>query len=150
MTTTTTEKLQPLDDGLAFEFQLVAEPRLHVRARFQQQRYWDPSHKTRCHVTLDDGDVPMDTPPYGSMRGDGSPEDKLWTRYNRLEVREMRAKLNRAMLVLSAADGHGGGPWAFSRKAGCSCGCSPGFTYEAKILYMTGDGYARPVDMWVW
>lgn len=95
-------------------------------------RYWSGSKgKSIIYV-----DIPtpeqlgmMDRPPYGSKKGDGSAENLLWKRFNKLELKTQRAAIqayhNEIAQVYSVK------PelltYGFSRKAGCSCGCSPGW-----------------------
>lgn len=68
-------------------------------------------------------------PPYGSTKGEDPQVDKLWKRYNRAEL-----ALQKQALGLAAQQG-----WLtveevaeakWSRKAGCSCGCSPGWIFR--------------------
>jgi hypothetical protein len=71
----------------------------------------------------------MDQPPYGSKKGDGSAEDLLWKRFNKLELKTQRAVIQAYHDEIAQA--YGVKPelltYGFSRKAGCSCGCSPGW-----------------------
>lgn len=57
-------------------------------------------------------------PPY-SMKGDDPANDKAWRQFNRKEVAAMRNIMD--VVGLDVPE------WRFSRKAGCSCPCSPGF-----------------------
>ena len=74
---------------------------------------------TKCYVF--DAPEPedfnlMERPPFGP-RGDDAILDAAWDAYNKLELAIHRELLGQVM----------DGKWSFSRKAGCSCGCSPGF-----------------------
>lgn len=113
--------------------------------------------KPRVYTSGSAVDPDFDHPPYGSQRGDGSPEDKAWRRYNREEIRLQRALAARALEALKA---HGLQTYGvivgtvetkFSRKAGCSCGCSPGLILQADAhawapLFRSD---ARISDIWV-
>lgn len=71
-------------------------------------------------------DLPVPTP---SIKGDNKQLDLEWKRYNREEVRLQRELIEEAL----AADPELAarlGKLVFSRKAGCSCSCSPGFIAE--------------------
>lgn len=58
--------------------------------------------------------------------GYGSDEDKAWRRYNREETRLRKQVFDQL-----------GFTGRFSRKAGCSCGCSPGFVAQEPV-YLKG------------
>lgn len=73
----------------------------------------------------------MPVPPYGSTRGDGSAEDKAWKAYNRAEVANQRDLIEEA-LAQNPELATKLGKLSFSRKAGCGCGCSPGFIAEGQ------------------
>jgi hypothetical protein len=89
------------------------------------------SRRARVYVTIpwDPEDVQVngitERPPY-SVKGTNPANDNLWKRYNQAEVRLMREAVDKAMeLDLIPRDSY-----SFSRKAGCSCGCSPGMIYK--------------------
>lgn len=100
--------------------------------------YGERSVKPRVFVTVDEDEIPMERPPYGSSRGDGSAEDKLWRKYNKLERDLMRAKAEAVLGELGIT-----AKLTFSRTAGCSCPCSPGFVLDSKY-FLTGFG-----AMWI-
>jgi hypothetical protein len=90
-----------------------------------------------------------DQPPV-SVKGDDPENDKAWRRYNRAELNSMNNGLNAFELELyNTPDPTGllaeiyealvGYTRKFSRKAGCSCGCSPGFVMGGKV-YARLDG----------
>lgn len=83
--------------------------------------------KPRVYVSGDCITPSWEHPPYGAI-GKDPDVDKAWKKYNREEIRLQR-------LVLKAAGFNGG----FSRKAGCFCGCSPGFIVESGAPFMRGD-----------
>lgn len=58
-------------------------------------------------------------PEYG-RQGVDPVADAAWKVYNKLEIKNMKEIFQAAI----SAKGH------FSRKAGCSCGCSPGFLLD--------------------
>lgn len=71
---------------------------------------------------------PEITLPEPKFRGDDPENDKAYDRYNRAQVRIWKSHLVAAMeqgLVPKADD------IRFSKKAGCSCPCSPGFIIDA-------------------
>jgi len=83
----------------------------------------------------------VDAKPLYTHRGDDPENDKAWKSYNRDEVRVMRAFADRALPDACNALGIDVPiELKYSRKAGCSCGCSPGFI-------ATGGGNER--DVWV-
>ena len=57
--------------------------------------------------------------------------DKAWRRYNRAEIANMRA-------VAAAALGVAPSALRFSRRAGCTCPCSPGFLMDSGPTYLPG------------
>lgn len=89
---------------------------------------------TRAYVG---GTTPgYDAPRYSTI-GDDPENDKAWRKYNRDEVKAMRALLAELedelvdMFALVAAP-----KYSFSRRAGCSCPCSPGFVMDQRLQYM--------------
>lgn len=66
-------------------------------------------------------------------------EDAAWRVFNRQEVKLMKMAAEWGLREL----GHDA-KLRFSRKAGCSCGCSPGFVLDTSLRI---DG--RQVDIWV-
>lgn len=145
------------DEDWPIAFTTVAG-RHHVMARFMRPEDLYRTHsgrKTRAYVTVTESEVAMPRPPYGSARGDGSEEDRLWRLYNRWELKAMRLKLSRVTRVLEVLTGlqipteH----WHFSRKAGCSCPCSPGFILDGQVKLEAhramGTWRNTPVDIWV-
>lgn len=71
----------------------------------------------------------MNRPDYNSKRNDGSDNDKLWKEYNKLEVKIQRLGVefyrNEIAEKLNVPSDQLKFKW--SRTAGCSCGCSPGW-----------------------
>lgn len=72
------------------------------------------------------------THPEYCLKGDNEKVDREWRKYNRLAVEIMKAfafpHLKEAMTALGINWLPDASEYKFSRKAGCSCGCSPGFT----------------------
>jgi hypothetical protein len=60
--------------------------------------------------------------PY-TTRGESIPMDKAWDKFNREIVAKKKVILRNGLAALDL----GSPRLLFSRKAGCSCGCSPGF-----------------------
>jgi hypothetical protein len=145
--------MRELDDGVAFLFTTV--DKLEVLARWKTRDEDDDmrparSWASRAYVTITAADVPMTRPPYGSQQGDGTEEDRLWAAYNQLELVAMRRKLNSAFAAMQAAGYAPDGTWEFSRYAGCSCPCSPGFVFSDQIRAPhPGVTYPFPVEVWV-
>lgn len=103
------------------------------------------SRATRIYVQIPDGVIGTDQPPYGSKKGDGSAEDSAWRQYNRWEIAVMRSLVQTCLTEeLRSALGMFKAEVRFSRKAGCGCGCSPGFMLDTAAIYC---GY--PVDIWI-
>jgi hypothetical protein len=64
--------------------------------------------------------------PEYSIKGEDLAKDKLWKKYNRFEVATQKKLIQKAidlgMIPVDVLEG-----LTFSRKAGCACGCSPGW-----------------------
>jgi len=64
--------------------------------------------------------------PEWSLKGEDPANDKLWRKYNKMEISLQKDLINKAieleMIPANVMEG-----LSFSRKAGCSCGCSPGW-----------------------
>lgn len=69
-------------------------------------------------------------PPY-TIKGEDPENDKLWRAYNRAEMTLGRAAIEAVYPEFGKAN--------FSRRAGCGCGCSPGFV----------SGTLRGVEGWI-
>jgi hypothetical protein len=140
---------------LAFSANLT-DRSLNVQAHCKDWRDRRTAAKTRVYVSLQDGDVQMEEPPVGTQ-GVNAENDKLWRKYHRLEIAAMKAKIEKALPAIAAACGPmvklgttkavslSIDDFRFSRKAGCSCPCSPGFIYDGRI-WSSGDG---PIDLWI-
>jgi hypothetical protein len=103
--------------------------------------------KTRVSVSCEESEVLEATglvrPPYGSSRGDGSAEDAAWKKYNRAELKVLRAKAE----ALLEKEGITYGKMYWSRTAGCSCGCSPAFIIDRMVTVKDPElGYDRRVE----
>ena len=68
----------------------------------------------------------LKTPAYG-QRGENADNDKGWDLYNAEEKRIMRVVLDKVFAEIDSRLGLKAEKMSFSRTAGCSCGCSPGF-----------------------
>ena len=79
----------------------------------------------------------MDMPAYSTIGVD--PEnDAAWRRYNRAEIKQQRLLLEEVLPGLQHLLGYTAPiKAAFSRKAGCSCSCSPGFKLDRPV-YLDG------------
>lgn len=95
--------------------------------------------KTRVYTSCTEDEVRerfgLERPAY-SIRGEDTESDKAWRKYNRAEIAIMRERaedlLRRNKFSLTGL--------RFSRKAGCGCGCSPGFVLGYMVLTGRGDG----------
>jgi hypothetical protein len=63
-----------------------------------------------------------------TKKGDHPIIDKAFALMNKLIVDRKTEVLNVALEALGDEYAKSIGKWKFSRKAGCACGCSPGFT----------------------
>jgi hypothetical protein len=81
--------------------------------------------KGLVYVTAPDpADLGLATTPDSHHSDDGGLNDQAWKAFNRLEVQVMKTFVEHAVA----------GKLTFSKKAGCSCGCSPGFRTDARSL----------------
>lgn len=71
----------------------------------------------------------MEMPAF-STKGVDPENDAAWRKYNREELRLMRAIVDPVV----KAEFPGLGKLSFSRTAGCSCGCSPAFRAEGIVI----------------
>ena len=87
----------------------------------------------------------MELPPF-SMRGEDKAVDKAWDAYNRAEVKLMKAEIEAAAKATAGRYATANSEFAsivaamtqdltFSRKAGCSCGCSAGFVSKMHVMF---------------
>lgn len=72
-----------------------------------------------------------------TKRGEDKVMDSAWDAYNHLIVANKQALLEHALKLIEAPDT---AKYRWSRKAGCACGCSPGFVVE---------GVAKGFNMWI-
>lgn len=79
---------------------------------------WREANKLERFYVAGEPDPSWEHPPY-SVKGEDLDIDAAWRRYNREEVRIMRKYLAAAGIDVSGL--------RFSRHAGCTCPCSPGF-----------------------
>ena len=87
--------------------------------------------KTRLNASGTSPDY--DHPPY-SMEGDDPENDKAWRKYNRDKIVAMRELLDDISGWLQSIS-NGDLKYRFSRKAGCSCGCSPSFIADRALFF---------------
>lgn len=114
-----------------------------------KRRYDDKTSKTRIFVD-GQGDPEMERPPYDrydEKTGERIAFDAEWRKYNREEVKMMRAHLEPALEELDEfLEVQDPGKVRFSRKAGCSmCPCSPGFVAE-DLMWIELDDSATPLS----
>ena len=87
----------------------------------------------------------MERPPYVG-RGKDKDVDKAWDAYNRAEVKLMKAEIEAAAKSVAVRYAPANNEFAsvvaamtqdltFSRKAGCSCGCSAGFVSKMHVRF---------------
>jgi hypothetical protein len=116
---------------------------IHIR---QRARYGLRREATsRFYVRLPKEAVGMDEPPY-SLKGEDEKNDELWRQYNRREVAVMRAMIGTFLKVVGDVTDSSleNLKVSFSRYAGCSCPCSPGFKASRDVKYR-----GRTVDVWI-
>jgi hypothetical protein len=121
------------------------EYRIHIIPR-SPDRNREYNKDTRVYVQIPDVDLGMEHPAFGSVRGSGTDDDKAWRKYNRLEMKVMRALIETFVSLirtLTEFDETDIG-FRFSRKAGCTCPCSPGFVASDRIMFQ-----GPPVDIWI-
>lgn len=108
---------------------------LNITVSFSDYR---DNKRTRVHVYGED--KPAIAEPLMSFRGENPEIDRAWDKYNREVIKNKRALVAKADLEMLRDV-----KLRFSRKAGCSCSCSPGFIAEHHV-YLDG----RRVDsIWV-
>jgi len=111
-------------------------------------RAWDEkSKRTRLYVA---GEEPVDfTAAYEADRADGGPQprgqrpevDKLFDALNRQVVKNQKKVALEAVASIPAlAELIEDCKMTFSKKAGCSCGCSPAFILDQTIMVPTDMG----------
>lgn len=102
--------------------------------------------KTRVYTSCTEDEVRerfgLERPAY-TVRGEDKESDKAWRKYNRAELEIMR---ERAEDLLRRND-FSAVNLRFSRKAGCGCGCSPGFILDYLASTGRGDGTVF-ADLW--
>jgi len=59
----------------------------------------------------------------------------LFRKLNRQEVKNMKAVIEEALQTVEGLDFLADNPLTFSRKAGCSCGCSPAFVVKEGVQH---------------
>ncbi len=114
------------------------------------------TRKARCYVNAPDAWLPSSDHLTFTIKGDDPEMDAAWRRYNKAEIFAQREaiKYARAAFARKSMDDPmhctdnpfhtadlGSSQWKFSRKAGCSCRCSPGFV--AKNDELVGS------DIWI-
>lgn len=105
--------------------------------------YRERRNKTRIHIS-GQAQPDMEQPEY-TIKGQDPENDAAWRRYNRAEIKLMRIAIQKGIArFYSETDadiagllGCGLDKFDFSRYAGCSCPCSPGFIME-RMAYMDG------------
>lgn len=101
--------------------------------------------KTRIYSNVTEEEVKeqygLDRPEY-TVFGEDPENDKAWKKYNRAEVAIMKTKVTNMLHSFVAYDGV---TVKFSRKAGCSCPCSPGFVASALLREPNGNRYLKAI-----
>lgn len=111
--------------------------KVHLRAEDYNSR---PGRKPRVYVSGSGLEPDFPRPAY-SIKGEDAELDKAWRKYNAEEIRLQKAAAARAMTALAQVPGFqlfGTGELRFSRKAGCSCSCSPGLLLDAHVYGKEG------------
>lgn len=120
---------------------------LRARSFENQRQYWA---KTRIFLSIEEGTVALGAEMPGYFREDGTgafanqaEEDAAWKAYNAREKAQMK------MFIPFALEAAGLDPFtkvSWSRYAGCSCPCSPGWLVQGDI---TAKNDGRPADIFV-
>lgn len=80
--------------------------------------------------------------PAWSIKGGDAELDKAWRKYNAEEIRLQKQVAERALqallLQVPGFTMYGSADLRFSRKAGCSCGCSPALLLDAHVYGKDG------------
>lgn len=101
--------------------------------------------KTRIYTSVTEQEVKeqygLDRPEY-TIHGEDPENDKAWKKYNRAEVAIMKTKVTN---VLHSFVDYDGVTVKFSRTAGCSCPCSPGFIASALLKEPNGNRYLKAI-----
>jgi len=119
-------------------------------------RAWDEkATKTRLYVG---GEAEVDfSAAYEADYADGGPKprgqrpevDKLYDSLNRQVVKNKKALLAEAKEQAAVAELLGERKMTFSRKAGCSCGCSAGFILDGMAYAETEAGRKPITSIWI-
>ena len=101
--------LQTNIDGHEVRVELRKMPTMSERVNTKSRTYVYYPTETFCG----------EHPPY-TLKGNDPANDKAWKVYNKKEL----AMMEKFMILTGMGDKN---EWRFSRKAGCSCPCSPGW-----------------------
>ena len=118
-----------------------------VGANFQTSNY--PRITNKCISVYGEDDVDFSGLPHTRI-GDFPEIDREYTRRNKLVVAAQRAVLKEATSIEGLPEWLQAlldGKLSFSRKAGCSCGCSPGFKSASNFSFVPERGFFTHV--WV-
>ena len=141
-----TENYEPARNGRPWSYTIkTTDYTIHLVCTDFSDRH-AAARSTRVYATNPILDIPA---PEYTTRGEDPANDKAWDAYNRAEVKAMKAELETAadelisrytpdqsFSAISVALTEG---LKFSRKAGCSCGCSAGFV-SPKHVSFRGNG----------
>lgn len=86
--------------------------------------------KSRVFVAFEEAPDMVDPGGWGSQRGVDPTVDAACDQYKRAQVKTKRRYAEEALRRRGYET-----KIVFSRTAGCSCGCSPGFVAESRYLY---------------
>lgn len=120
-----------------------------------EENWRRPASKTRVYI---DGEEPateslelaerLSREAGSLMRGVSLEADKAWDKHNRQVVKNKKARLAELIETIPLAhDLLAGVKLNFSRKAGCSCGCSAGFIADRAVLTMDTVPSWRPGEV---
>jgi len=119
-------------------------------------KVWDEkATRTRLYVS---GEQDVDfSAAYEADYADGGPKprgerpevDKLYDQLNRQVVRNKKALLAEAKQQEPIAELLGEAKMTFSRKAGCSCGCSAGYILDRMLTVQTCQGQKAVSSIWI-
>jgi hypothetical protein len=114
--------------------------------KFSETKHFYPDKQKHTIVSLFGTPNPEDlnfhgftSMPEPSIKGEDPANDKLWRKYNKaekiLQMELMKEVVRKGLMEEEILQ-----DLTFSRKAGCSCGCSPGWVkrdYKRRSLFLT-------------
>lgn len=134
------EYFEDLINSLQAEIKEIKTKIIVKNIKVKNKAYSERCNHTKAFVSIDNKEKYFGKDP-GYLDSNATDEEKEqnnkeWKKYNREEIKTMRIHL-KDILAKNNIEYE---KLSFSRKAGCSCGCSPGFIIE---------GTHHPMIIWV-